>query len=72
MLNVEARLKAIEAKKNGAGVYILFLNRDGTASVTIKEKKLTFPYEEKAREAIYNDCRDPTIIVWDLELLEGY
>ena len=68
MFNAAARLKAIEERqKSGEGVYILFLNSDGTATVTIKQKKLTFPSEEKARTAINNDCRDATVIIWDIE-----
>ena len=72
MLNVAARLKAIEEKqKNAEGVFILFFNSDGTATVTIKGKEQTFPNEEEARKAINNACKDATVIIWDLELQEG-
>ena len=65
-MNVEMRLKNLEAKKNTDSAFIVFGNDDGSATCTIsKGETKAFDSVNDAIAFIQKRYRDPHIIIWD-------
>lgn len=67
-MNIELRLKSLEARKSfDNGVFLILPNDDGTVFFTTKKgKKKLFPCVEDAAAAIYSKHANPVIIVLDV------